>query len=444
MNPEPFDLTRRFSLLAFACVFLVTATLAMLLARLVSERLLHRDAEVTSEFVQSIVSTDQTARFFRDSAGAVPAELEDTFRHFAEMPDVLRTNVYSTDRRAIWSTDPAVRGRTFPANDELDDALAGKLVYSSGRESKEEHVAAGQRLGSGSSGFFEEIYVPVRDRDGKVVGAVELYKTPDALFDAMRRAERTIWIGAALGGVLLYGALIGIVRRANAVMQDQQRRLIEGERLSIVGEMASAVAHSIRNPLASIRTSVELALDEDPRGGFAEPARDIVTQVDRIDAWLRELLSFSKPGSVRRERVDLNAAVRGALAAASLDLGRKSIAAKASLADPAPAALADAGVLEQVLQSIVGNAVDALPQGGRLEVSTLQEEAGAAIVVRDHGPGIAAKDLANVFKPFYTTKARGVGLGLPLARRLVERMGGTLTLDSIPGEGTTVRIALPA
>ena len=438
----PFNLTRRFSILSFACVFAVATVLGVLLARMVSERLLHRDAVVTMEFVQSIVAADSTAHYFQSAGADLPDRLEDTFRHFADMPDVLRTNVYTPDRRAIWSTDPAVRGKVFASNDELDAALEGRLAYESGRVSKQEHVSAGRALGAGSSGFFAEIYVPVRDRDNRVVGVVELYKTPDALFEAIREGERSVALGAALGALLLYAVLIGIVRRADHVMRDQQRRLLEGERLAIVGEMASAVAHSVRNPLASIRTSVELALDRDP-GRFGEPAHDIMAEVDRIDAWLRELLEFSRPGSVKRERLDLNAAIEGALGAVARDLERKSIVPR-RLMLPAAHALGDGAVLDQVLASIVGNAIDALPQQGTLELATWQEGARAGIDVRDHGAGIAAANLDRVFKPFYTTKARGVGLGLPLARRLVERMGGELSLDSREGEGTTVRIALPA
>lgn len=440
--PAAFNLTRRFSLLAFACVAAVACVLGFVLARMVSERLLHRDAVVTMEFVQSIVRTDQTAHYFEGAGSGVPDPLEDTFRHFAEMPDVLRTNVYNADRRAIWSTDPAVMGARFGENEELDEALKGELAYESGRVSKAEHVSAARPLGAGTSGYFAEIYVPVRDTAGRVVGVVELYKTPDALFAAIRQAEESIALGAALGGLLLYGALIGIVRRADAVMRDQQRRLVEGERYTIVGEMASAVAHSIRNPLTAIRTSVEVALDRDP-GRFREPAEDIVAEVDKIDAWVRELLEFSRPGSVKREPVDVNGLVRAQLADTAVECARRHLEVVTRFASPPPVALADAVLLQQVLQSLVGNAIDALPERGRLAVETSYANRTATIVVRDNGPGIPAAQLEDVFKPFFTTKPRGTGLGLPLSRRLVQRMGGTLWLASRPGEGTAATITLP-
>jgi two-component system, NtrC family, sensor histidine kinase HydH len=439
-----FNLTRRFSILSLVCVVAVAGVLGQALARMLADRLLNRDAVVTMEFVQSIVRTDATAPYFPKAAGArLPEPLEDTLRHFGEMPDVLRANVYATDHSVLWSTDPGLVGRKFgDDNDELDDALQGKLVYKSGRVSKEEHKAA--TTGQTSSGFFVEIYVPIRDPGGgHVVGAVELYKTPDALFQAIRDGQEAVALGAAIGGLLLYLALIGIVRQADAIMRDQQRRLVEGERLAIVGEMASAVAHSIRNPLSSIRTSVELALDRDA-GRFTEPGNDIIAEVDKIEAWIRELLAFTRPGSIKREAVDVNQVVRASLASVEGQLHRKRVDAGTNLADPSPTAMADVSLLHQVLQSILTNAMDALPDGGKLEVKTATQNGRVNIVVHDHGTGIGPEHLEEVFKPFFTTKPRGIGLGLPLARRLVERMGGNLTLASKRGEGTSVRIELPA
>ena len=439
-----FNLTRRFSILSLACVVAVAGVLGHLFSKMLAERLLHREAVVTLEFVQSVVRSDESAKYLVPGAGAaLPAPLEDTFRHFAEMPDVLRANVYSPERRAIWSSDAAIIGRQFGPNDDLDRSLRGELVYKSGTSSKEEHAAASKPINGKGRGGFIEIYVPILGADNRVAGVVELYKTPDALFEAIRDGQQAVALGAAVGGLLLYGALIGIVRRADAIMLEQQRRLVEGERLAVVGEMAAAVAHSIRNPLASIRTSVEDALDRD-LGRFQEPAEDIMGEVDKIEAWVRELLSFSGPGSVRRETLDLNALIRRSLDEGEREIARRGVKVEAALAEPPPRATGDPALVEQVLQSIISNALDAMPRGGRLGVTTTKAEGRAEIEIRDNGTGIAPEALEQVFKPFFTTKPRGVGLGLPLSRRLVERMGGSLTLTSRRGEGTAVRIALPA
>lgn len=443
-SPSPFNFTRRFSIAAFASVAAVAVALGVVLARLVSERLLDREAVVTMEFVQGLVSTEQTAAFFGPAgAAALPAGLEERFRHLAAIPDVLRANVYDRERRAIWSSDATLVGRRFAHNDELDEALAGSLVHKSGIQSKEEHLAGATPIAGGPRRQFIEIYVPVRDRAGSVIGAVELYKTPQALFDAILATERTIALVAGAGGLLLFGALLGIVRRADRIMHDQHRRLLEGERLAAVGEMAAAVAHAIRNPLSSVRTSVEVALDRDP-GNFGEAAQDIVAEVDKVEEWIRQLLAFSRPGSVGREPLDPNAIVGKVLAASERDCKRLGVRVDAELASPAPPAHGDLALVEHVLVSLVANALDAMPSGGALRVGTRDTGAGCEITLHDTGPGVRPEDLPRLFEPFFTTKARGTGLGLALARRIVERMGGSLSLENGPGTGALARLRLPA
>lgn len=441
--PAPFNLTRRFSIAALVSVIAVAGALGFALSRLLGEQLMHRDAVVTQEFVQSIARTDETAPYFASGADARSLLLEDSFSHFAKMPDVLRANVYVRERRVIWSSDRNLIGRQFGQNEELDKALAGELVYKSGIVSKEEHVAAAVPLAGAGATYFVEIYAPVRDPGGLVVGVVELYKTPQALFRAIHDGQRTIAIVSAAGGLLLYGVLFGIVRRADRIMHDQQRRLLEGERLAVVGEMAATVAHAIRNPLSSIRTSVELAVDQDP-GNFAEPADDIVREVDKVEEWVRQLLAFSRPGSIAREALDPNVLVRKTLAACERQAARQGVRVEAELASPAPEARGDATLVEHILVNLVANALDAMPAGGTLAVTTRRVESGCELVVRDSGAGIRPEDLSRVFEPFFTTKTRGTGLGLALARRSVEHMGGSLALENAPGTGAIARLRLPA
>ena len=441
--PAPFNLTRRFSIAALVSVIAVAGALGFALSRLLGDQLMHRDAVVTQEFVQSIARTDETAPYFA-MAGADSRNLllEDSFRHFAQMPDVLRANVYGTERRVLWSSDRNLIGRRFGENEELDQALAGKLVYKSGIASKEEHVAANPFFETGTK-YFVEIYAPVRGPGEGVVGVVELYKTPDALFRAIHDGQRAIALASAAGGLLLYGVLIGIVRRADRIMHDQQRRLLEGERLAVVGEMAATVSHAIRNPLSSIRTSVELALDHGS-GSFSEPAEDIVREVDKVEEWVRQLLAFSRLGSVASEALDPNVLVRKALAACERQSARQGVRVEAALASPAPEARGDATLVEHILVNLVANALEAMPAGGTLTVTTRRVESACEIVVQDSGAGIRPEDLARVFEPFFTTKTRGTGLGLALARRSVEHMRGSLALENAPGAGAIARLRLPA
>src|SRR5438876_782078 len=175
----------------------------------------------------------------------------------------------------------------------------------------------------------------------------------------------------------------------------------------------------------------------------------IVEQVDRLDLRIAHLLQFSRPAPFRPLRERVQALVDGALAGFAELLRQRRI----ELAVHAPAALPDVQVdpmrLEQALTELVSNALDAMPEGGRLDVATRVEPgaggAGGVVVdVTDSGPGIAPEILPNLCEPFFTTRPEGTGLGLAIAKRYVEEAGGRLDITSTVGRGTTVRIWLPS
>lgn len=441
---RPFRLTRWFSALSLVCVFSVSMVLAYVLSGFLTEQLLQREATVTMEFVQSVVVTDRVeADFLAPYGSKQHAGLDETFKHYTQIPDAMRANVYSRERRVLWSTDRKLTGQQFPANDELDDALAGQLVVKNGIAHKQEHDAGTAPM---SNAFFVEIYVPIWDAAKKnVVGAVELYKTPRALAEAIHSGQRLIWTVAAIGGLFIYLVLITLVRRADRIMREQRQRLVETESLAAVGEMAGAVAHAIRNPLSAIRTSAELALDSNTALS-REQAEDITAEVDLIEQSVRELLTYSRPPDERVVAVELNAIIRKSLAPFARDMNSRKIEVLLRLDERLPAVSGDAALLGQVFSSLIANALDAMPPAGRLTVRSRKaaDGRGVDVFIGDTGSGVPAADLEKIFKPFHTTKAKGLGLGLPLARRIVERVGGSIAITSSPGAGTTVQVRLQA
>jgi len=442
VTPSPFRLTRWFSLLSLVCVVSTSTALAYILSGFLTEQLLQREATVTQEFVQSVVATGGVEAEFlttRDSESG--GGLQHTFQHYVQIPDVIRTNVYAHDRHVIWSTDSRLAGRVFPANDELDEALAGRLVFKNGIADKPEHAAD---VVLAPNTYFIEIYVPIWDADRKrVVGVVEIYKTPRPLTEAIKSGRQLIWTVTAVSGLFIYLVLIGLVRRADRIMREQRQRLVETESLAAVGEMAGAVAHAIRNPLSAIRTSAELALDSDSALS-REQAEDITAEVDLVEQSVRELLTYSRPPSTRVEYVELNAIIRKSLAACMREISARSIEVVLKLYDRVPAVKGDVALLGQVFSSLIANALDAMARAGQLTVVSQTAADGAWVDIRitDTGSGIPPVDLEKIFRPFHTTKAKGLGLGLPLARRIIERLGGTIAISSKPGAGTTVHMKL--
>jgi signal transduction histidine kinase len=447
----PFNLSRWFAIVGLVSITVVSGASALLLSKFLTDRMLRQEGVLTMEFVQSLVLTEKSLRtyFTEEFTGerlSKAPELEQALKHIAAMPDVLRVNIYNRDRVLIWSSDASLIGRRFGENAQLDSALAGDLVIHREHEGsnnlphKEEHVDLG-----GATSTLVEIYVPIREAPlGQVIGAIELYKLPKALAEALQTGRLYIFSGAAYFGIVLYLALFGLSRRADAVIRSQRKRLVEAEILATVGEMGSAVAHGIRNPLAAIRSSAELAL-EGNQAVALEAARDIIAESDRLEEWVRTLLGYTRPLSSAPGTVALSTLVDESMGHFTRDLEKRSISSSVSVSPALPLAVGDPLLLGRVVHSVLANAVEALQHGGKIDVAgrAVPAKHRVELTIRDSGPGMTDDQLKRVFTPFYTTKPSGLGLGLALAKRIVERFGGAIAIDSVPGQGTEVCLSMP-
>jgi signal transduction histidine kinase len=222
------------------------------------------------------------------------------------------------------------------------------------------------------------------------------------------------------------------------------------ERLSALGRLSTVMAHEVRNPLMIIKASLR-SLERE--GASADEVRgsavDIDRQVARLDRIVRDVLDFARPLRLDLAPVDLTALVWDA-AGAILD-GWEGPHVRLDLDPGLGAIVTDADRLRSVLAKLLENARDAVRTAGRTTgVDGIQiggrRVGGCRLLlwVEDRGAGVAAEDLPHVFEPFFTTRKTGVGLGLAIARRVVEALGGTIRMQSRPGEGTRVEIDLPA
>lgn len=445
-SARPFNLVRWFSLLTFGTLAITAVVTALMLSRFIEERLLALDAQTTRDFVQSVTLAENAdvLALATKTGGRVPEGLAEYFSHVARMPEVVRTNVYGRDGSVLWSSEPSFVGRRFDDNDELDEALAGAVVHRRGRvnaqaDTKPEHLA----LPPGT--FFVESYIPIYGSDAKSpVAVVELYKAARKLEETLLAAQGLVWGSTLAGGLLLYAVLYGIIRRAAAQSSAQHARLLEAETMAAVGEMSSTVAHGIRNPLASIRSSAELVLDA-PDCNWREQAAEIVSAADRIEAAIRDLLSFARPAGSGTGPVGINRIATESVDGLRREFQRQGVTARLEL-DPAnPQVKGDPGTLRHLLASLVVNGLEAIPGAGTIIVATelSRDRTHVRVAIRDTGTGIAKEDIRDVLRPFRTTKPKGLGLGLPLAERVIERLGGTFEIHSVKGEGTAVELTLP-
>lgn len=445
-SPHHLRMVLAFLVTSFVLIFSTALVLSETLSRYIVQQMMLRDATVSAQFLNSVVQAESAADYFLEGdTGPAEQGIKELLVHVSRLPDVFRANVYSRDGTILWSSDARMIGQSFPGNDELAKAMRGVLdpeLNVVDRGAKEEHVGFPERISE-----FIEYYIPIRAADGEAIaGAVEVYKAPGALLESIHRIRTYAWLGALAAGAALFGGLAVVVTYASRVLVRQEARTVETERLAVVGEMASAVAHGLRNPLASIRSCAELTLDDDIPETSRETLRDITGQVDRLEGWIRSFLIRSRrgPGSLS-EQAQLDQVIAASIEGFKPQLSRRSIRVAVTQGTGSPVVLGRPTELEQVLNTIISNGIEAMEDGGVLGVSWSNRQDGTLEVrVTDTGPGIPADMLHKVFEPFQTGKAAGLGVGLALGRRIAERMGGSLELANGARYGVEVTLRLPA
>jgi signal transduction histidine kinase len=224
-----------------------------------------------------------------------------------------------------------------------------------------------------------------------------------------------------------------------------ERELAERERLALLGQMAANVSHNLRNPLSSMKTVIQVQL-ENPDLPI-DARRDcalVVTEIDRMSAKLTQLLRYAKP-SVNGERVGAVALARQTASLFGRDAERRSIRLEFDQPREEIPVLASEEALGEVLSNLIVNAMEAQPDGGRVRVALARNGDSAEIRVEDDGPGISEELRGKIFQPYFTTKTTGTGLGLSIVARRVAEMGGTVSCESPlrNGTGTRFRLTVP-
>src|SRR5438132_4937739 len=256
------------------------------------------------------------------------------------------------------------------------------------------------------------------------------------------------WFGSSF---VLLGFLVGYVvegrrrdRRQAEVIRVQteaiaatRARLAQSEKLATLGQLAAAVAHEVRSPLAVIRSAAQgLAESLSPEDADARRAYSFITaEIDRLGSVVNSLLAFARPLQVHVEPVVVHDLFDRALLLAHGELAGKELRVRRHEAAGLPALRADGDLICQVLLGLLSNAAEAAPTGGEVALGARAADGFVELAVADSGPGVPADLRARIFEPFFTTRPRGTGLGLAVARQIVEAHGGRIDVGEETGGG---------
>jgi PAS domain S-box-containing protein len=234
---------------------------------------------------------------------------------------------------------------------------------------------------------------------------------------------------------------------AEESLRQMQARLAHQEKIAALGRVAAQVAHEVRNPLTGLQLyamHMKTKLADRMSEAELELADKIVETINHLSQTVEQIVNFARPISLSRREVDLNRVVTDLLQLLEPQLNGARVEPRVELSPGPLRAPLDESSLRSALTNLIINGVQAMTGGGLLSVKTRRDTDGLRVEIADTGVGMTRGQIEKVFEAFYTTKAKGLGLGMPYAKKIIEEHGGEIGVESNPGEGTLVTVRLPA
>jgi two-component system cell cycle sensor histidine kinase/response regulator CckA len=467
-------LLSRFTLLSFGCIGALAVVMSVVLSSLLTRAVSAWEWENTAALVRREVRMAGLEGVF-----SAPGNREERERWgvkfsrlLTSLPEVVRAKVWDNQATILWSDESDLIGRRFTDNKDLRDALAGKLEVEIKSLDKTENGYERRTFTT-----LAEIYVPVLSEDGRVLGVVEVYKTPERLFATIRRGRIVIWTISLAGALLLFLVIRPLLTRMyrkeveeevlraetgrlETEVADRTEQLVQAQKMEAVGLLAGGIAHDFNNLLTVITGRAQLlshsVRTDDP---LAQGLGLIQKTAERAAVLIQQLLAFSRKQVLQKRVLNLNSVVTDMEKMLRPLIGEDI--ALATILDPSLGPVsADPGQLGQVVMNLAVNARDAMPRGGKLTLKTSNVHLDSAAVslqsgsraggysvfsVSDTGVGMDSTTQARIFDPFFTTKepGKGTGLGLSTVYGIVQQHGGFITVESACEVGTIFKIHLP-
>ena len=302
---------------------------------------------------------------------------------------------------------------------------------------------------TGEEDYLSLLSVPLVFHD-ELIGVLNVQTKKPRVFQKHERRllkNISLQISGAIRNARLYKSVVA----AKLELEQTQELLVQSEKMAAMGRLAATLSHELRNPLAGLKGASQLLLrktdEKDDRYSYVTL---IIEEVNRLGRIVEDLLNFYKPRELRFETIDSNQIIEKSILMISNEITSKNISIHKRLSK-LPQIWADPDKFKQVVLNILLNSIEAMPDGGELTVSSgvIRDQNNRDISTfqfKDTGDGILEEVLAHIFEPFYTTKATGVGLGLPICKSIIEEHSGKIFISSNTGDsssGTTVTIELP-
>ncbi len=462
---QPFKLVKYFSFSSLAVILLFTLILSWAISKNARKVMLKQSEEYSRVLAENL--NQQVFRRF-----VLPAVLRygnialSNKEQFESLDRIVHSIIQGMKIESVtifdsrvnivsYSTIPSIVGKKNLGGAEYERALKG---FSNSRLST--HGSIFSLLPTTDPLQCElRTFIPFRqvrgegDNTGVIMGVIEITKNLSREYTNILRLQSSIIGVSATVMMVLFLVLRTIVSRAGKIMEKRslerlrlEEKLNQAERLAHLGTMVATVSHEIKSPLGIVRSTAEILEKRIKKvaPGSEHLARIIIDETSRLNGIVLEFLDFARPQQPRFEAVGINQMVEKVLGFVTPKLQEQGVELDASLDDGEPSVLLDRELFYRALLNIVVNALQAMGDGGTLQVRTMVEPGRKVrVAVRDSGPGMSEEKIAQIFKPFFTDKSKGTGLGLAITKNIIESHHGEIQVESQENVGTEFSIILP-
>ena len=458
---KPFRLVKYFAFTGLIVIFLVTIILSVLNTHWVKSM----QRKKSEDYAQVMIENLNHQVFLQF---IIPVVMKDgkiqlsKREHFERMDNVVRSamhsfkietvNIYSMDNRISYSFDQHMIGRQNYGGTGYLQARMGKWSSRLAQRGNFLQILLG---------FPKEVrlitFAPLRQEtkvgkiSGRVLGVVEIVQDLSEDYKIIFGIQILVLITCTVLMGALFVVLVYVVKRGEGIIQRRamerlrlKERLAHAERLSSLGEMAAGISHEIRNPLGIIRSSAELlkkkAAKIDPDNNIPDI---IVEEASRLNTIITDFINYAKPRSPNMAACRVEEVIDKNITFLETQIKDQGYVIKKNYQNALPEIMADGTMLYQSFLNILINAMQSMPEGGRILVEVSSSDHQVTVHFDDEGQGIPKENLEKIWDPFFTTKEMGTGLGLGIVKNIVESHGGSIQIVNRPVRGTRVTIELP-